>query len=240
MDNKKIGKLIANLRKQKGLTQQELGDKVGVGFRAVSKWERGITTPDISIINDVSKILGISSDELLNGKTKDKNKDKNKLSYKLKIILFLLVIPLTTIILILIYFNTKTYTYTLESTTDDYRVEGQVILHQNDINIILNKLHIFDNELLETKIKNYEYQIYNGDKILFGYGNTEATVQAKKINTIKEFTEIFRVNFNINSFENRREILKNNLILKLTFETNNGEIITEEIKIKLTKTENSK
>ena len=67
MDNKKIGKLIADLRKKQGLTQQELGDKVGVGFRAVSKWERGITLPDITIINEVSRILGISSDELLAG-----------------------------------------------------------------------------------------------------------------------------------------------------------------------------
>ena len=57
MDNKKIGNLIASLRKSKGLTQQDLGDLVGVGFRAVSKWERGITMPDISIINELSKIL---------------------------------------------------------------------------------------------------------------------------------------------------------------------------------------
>ena len=43
-------------RINKGLTQEQLGDMVGVGFRSVSKWERGITLPDISIINDVSKI----------------------------------------------------------------------------------------------------------------------------------------------------------------------------------------
>lgn len=65
MDNQRIGRLITELRKQKGLTQQELGDQVGVGFRAVSKWERGLTLPDISIISDLSKILGISTDYLL-------------------------------------------------------------------------------------------------------------------------------------------------------------------------------
>jgi len=65
MDNKKIGNLISELRKKKGLTQQELGDKVGVGFRAVSKWERGITLPDISIMSDLSDTLGINVDYLL-------------------------------------------------------------------------------------------------------------------------------------------------------------------------------
>ena len=55
MDNKKIGKLIAKLRNEQGLTQQELGDKIGVGFRAVSKWERGITMPDI-ILNVLETI----------------------------------------------------------------------------------------------------------------------------------------------------------------------------------------
>lgn len=65
MDSKEIGKLIKKLRMNKGLTQQELGDKVGVGFRAVSKWESGLTLPDISIISELSKILGVKSDYLL-------------------------------------------------------------------------------------------------------------------------------------------------------------------------------
>lgn len=65
MDNRRIGNLISELRKKKGLTQQELGDMVGVGFRAVSKWERGITIPDISIISELSRILGINVDYLL-------------------------------------------------------------------------------------------------------------------------------------------------------------------------------
>ena len=84
MDQEKIGKLIAKLRKSKGLTQSELGEMVGVGFRAVSKWENGITSPDISIINDLSKILGISADELLQGEL-NKNKEpssQKKFNYK--------------------------------------------------------------------------------------------------------------------------------------------------------------
>ena len=85
MDNKRIGKLISELRKKKGLTQQELGDKVGVGFRAVSKWENGVTLPDISIISELSKVLGINVDQLLCPagyySNLDKKTFKNKIIY---------------------------------------------------------------------------------------------------------------------------------------------------------------
>ena len=65
MDQVKIGKLIARLRKNKNLTQQALGDIMGVGHQAVSKWERGNCLPDISIINKLCEVLDITSDELL-------------------------------------------------------------------------------------------------------------------------------------------------------------------------------
>ena len=49
MENNKIGSFILELRKEKGLTQQELGDKLFVTDKAVSKWERGLSLPDVSI-----------------------------------------------------------------------------------------------------------------------------------------------------------------------------------------------
>jgi len=70
MDLRKIGKLIAKLRNEKGLTQQELGDIVGVGFRTVSKWERGLNLPDIENINELSKIFSVTKEEILNGELK--------------------------------------------------------------------------------------------------------------------------------------------------------------------------
>ena len=68
MDQDKIGKLIAKLRKSKKLTQEQLGAKLGVNSKAVSKWECGLTTPDISIVNELAHILGITTTELLDGK----------------------------------------------------------------------------------------------------------------------------------------------------------------------------
>lgn len=67
MDLMKIGKFIAEQRKAKNLTQSELGQKLGVSDRAVSKWERGLCLPDASLMISLRDILDISLNELLTG-----------------------------------------------------------------------------------------------------------------------------------------------------------------------------
>lgn len=63
-----IGKRIAQLRKEKGLTQEELSQKMEVSAQAVSKWENDQTCPDIASLPKLAKILGVTVDELLSGK----------------------------------------------------------------------------------------------------------------------------------------------------------------------------
>ena len=63
-----IGKRIGLLRRQKGLTQEELANHMGVSPQAVSKWENDQTCPDISALPKLSKLLGVTVDELLEGK----------------------------------------------------------------------------------------------------------------------------------------------------------------------------
>ena len=67
MDVKKIGALIAQLRKEKGLTQRELGARLGVSDRAVSKWERGLNLPDTALFEPLARELGVTIPELLRG-----------------------------------------------------------------------------------------------------------------------------------------------------------------------------
>ena len=240
MDNKKIGKLIADLRKKKGLTQQELGDKVGVGFRAVSKWERGLTLPDITIINELSKILGISSDELLSGEVKKKNKENNKISPKILITLFSIIIVIIIFASILAYHNNKTYTYNIDSTSDEYYVEGQVILHKNNIRIVINELNFLNKDFLETQIENYEYQIMNDEELIVGYGKNIDIAMLDDIDTVRKFVENFKVNYNGNLENSKDEIINDGLTINISFLTLNNEIITKEIETKLTISENNK
>ncbi len=70
MNIEKVGKQIAFLRKAKGITQSELGERIGVSFQAVSKWERGETLPDITILPDLAKILETTVDYILLGSEK--------------------------------------------------------------------------------------------------------------------------------------------------------------------------
>lgn len=67
MDIKRIGNTIKTLRIKEGYTQQSLADILGVTDKAVSKWERGISAPDISLINKISDVLNIDTNNLIDG-----------------------------------------------------------------------------------------------------------------------------------------------------------------------------
>ena len=67
MDQVKIGKFIAHLRRQNGWTQEQLGEKLGVTNKTISRWETGKYMPDIDKLPELSALFGISINELLAG-----------------------------------------------------------------------------------------------------------------------------------------------------------------------------
>lgn len=71
MDNAKIGKLIYQLRKEKSLTQCELAEKMNISDKAVSKWERGLGCPDVSLLPELSKICNVDLEKFLSGELVD-------------------------------------------------------------------------------------------------------------------------------------------------------------------------
>lgn len=68
MDNERIGSFIKELRKEKGLTQKDLAQTLHITDRAVSKWERGLSAPDIALLEPLSELLEVSVGELIRGK----------------------------------------------------------------------------------------------------------------------------------------------------------------------------
>ena len=78
MDQEKIGKFISSCRKEAGLTQAALADKLGITDRAVSKWETGKSLPDASIMIELCNLLGITVNELLTGEHITMEDYKNK------------------------------------------------------------------------------------------------------------------------------------------------------------------
>ncbi|GKV69717.1 XRE family transcriptional regulator [Sporosarcina sp. NCCP-2716] len=67
MDVKKVGGVILQLRKEKGWTQKELADRLHVSDRTVSKWERGAGFPDVSLLTELSALLGANIEDILDG-----------------------------------------------------------------------------------------------------------------------------------------------------------------------------
>lgn len=68
MDKVKIGQFISDCRKRNKLTQEQLSEKLGVSINAVSKWERGLNLPDVSLMKELCKTLDITLNELFEGK----------------------------------------------------------------------------------------------------------------------------------------------------------------------------
>lgn len=67
MDQERIGRFIAELRRERGMTQEALGERLGVSQRSVSRWETGRNMPDISLLTPLADTLGVSVTELLRG-----------------------------------------------------------------------------------------------------------------------------------------------------------------------------
>ncbi len=76
MDMKKIGSFLKALRKEKGLTQEQLAEKLGVAGRTVSRWETASNMPDLSILIQLAEFYDIEVGEILDGERKDKAMDK--------------------------------------------------------------------------------------------------------------------------------------------------------------------
>ena len=73
-----FGEFLYGLRKEKGLTQAELAEALGVTNKAVSKWETGEAMPETSLLIPISRIFGVSVDELLNGRRAEKSDNNNR------------------------------------------------------------------------------------------------------------------------------------------------------------------
>jgi len=115
-----IGKKIMELRKKKGLSQEELAEKVGVARQTISKWELGETSPDLKQSKELSKIFNVSLDELVDNDIKnvliEKTSNTEKLAgLILKLIrfgvIFIVIAPILYIITFIVFKNVREKNY---------------------------------------------------------------------------------------------------------------------------------
>lgn len=179
MNYDKIGSFIQQKRKDKGLTQKQLAEKLGVTDRAISKWERGQGCPDVSILEILSKELGCSILELLKGReienevipvteADDYVRDSMNISKQItkeKVISIINKIIVGTIIVIfmlLLYFNViqKVYVnrvYNLSIDRETYKkVVDRIKIIDNNLNIIKENKGNYSDDDYEKIVKNLE------------------------------------------------------------------------------------
>ena len=184
MNYSKVGQLISKLRKEKGMTQLELADKLGITDRAVSKWECGKGCPDVSLLDDLSKILDVSILEILKGKRletdeiinnnaiiESMNYSKETFKNKIKIILNTLIIAITVVItiyimlmnLLNIFYTQKHYRNKINDKNIFISINEKIsvikktkgVYSDNDYKIILNYIYNIEKRIKEEKSEYY-------------------------------------------------------------------------------------
>lgn len=85
MDQKKIGSFLKELRKEKGLTQEQLAEILGVTNRSVSRWENGVNMPDFDLVIELANHFEVSIEEFLNGERRNDMIDKKEEETLLKV-----------------------------------------------------------------------------------------------------------------------------------------------------------
>ena len=169
MNPKKIGEFIAQKRKEKGLNQKQLADKLYITDRAISKWETGRGIPDISIVDSLAKELDVEIIELLQGKEQKENDNVNSLindslkygfnNAKEKTIQIVNTICITIFVIIcssLLFFNLRS-TYMLNRTYTNNGVFAKSEIEVNNlkskIDLIRNNQGIYTDEEYNTIIR---------------------------------------------------------------------------------------
>lgn len=169
MDNNRIGKKIASLRKEKGLTQEKLGQKLFITDKAISKWERGLSLPDISLLEkladeldtDIYTILQISKkkdvnvEKILDEESKKIKKEMNRKN-KILIICF-------SCIIVFILFKLLPIGYDVIHVRYDFNGQNKVVnlgapkfsflIKNNENNYSIKNLR--GNYILKSEVKNY-------------------------------------------------------------------------------------
>ena len=197
--NNEISKLIETKRKEKGLTQAQLAEKLGVSNTAISKWEHSCNLPDISLLEPLSEILDLDILSLLsaqnasNENTIKKNKKTKRLNIIVSIcIITLFILSLTTLNIIKDNQYKKelsrikseqTEVYRFYSNGEEYKINGYLIHNNNEQMIILKELS-YQGDLVNNykSVTRTEITMYNNEKEIFHKNLENKTRKKYEIN----------------------------------------------------------
>ena len=249
MDPIKVGRFIANLRKEKGLTQEELAEKINVSNKTISKWEVGINVPDTNCLYELSKVFDIPTQDILNGgeiQNNDENNDsiKNGINFynrlfikKITRIVLLVIIGIVAIFSILYTISNYNEVQVYDITSDDenFEIKGYLIFNSEESIFVIDNIKYYGKDnLYSDSIIYYDISIINDIQ------NHLYFIDEKNLNNENSLPNILN-GIKISFITNPNEMTKveqnsiNDFYLKITLKNENYETINYKVKLNMKK-----
>ena len=172
IDNEKVGKFIENLRKEKGLTQQDLADILSVSNQAVSKWESGRNLPDIAIQRVICDTFNITMEELHAGERDIKKRNKTKKirkENKIFSITLMCIVPVMVFFVVYFIINfraLKIYYSNSQITNEENSIRANLLIFKlpRKLIIFINNIYPCNYEVKDSDL--LDLKLYSGNKKL--------------------------------------------------------------------------
>lgn len=219
-----FGEIIKDIRKKNNLTQKELADKLYVTYQAVSKWENNKSIPDISILQNISKMFNIDLNYLTN------TKKRNNTIYFILIIIFL-ILSLTITILI-----TKNHTHdfemrTIKTTCNDFNLSGTIAYNKDKTAIFISEIDycgLNKDQIYDTITSTLYQNENNKEKII---------ITNKEKNNLSLNDYLKDLTYHVDNYKSTcLDYNKNELYIKIELQKKNESTITYTIPLKINDT----
>lgn len=194
----KSGEFIAGLRKERGMTQQELASLVGIGDKTISKWERGINVPDVIMLKKIADIFDVDISEILNGERNAKISPKIVKMYENKTIRYttFCCIGLFFAILfaLLIYFCNnfdKFKVYRFKGSGENYELTGNIYQVSNKYKMVVDDFYVYDTSKYDKlKIDTYKVSIHIGGDTVYSITEGKTVEEKSKSSEYIKYSDI--------------------------------------------------
>jgi len=215
MDMNKFGERLSGYRKNKNITQEEFAARMGVSAQAVSKWERGQSLPDISLIHDIGDILGVDANEILNVTSMSRITENDDIVEQKRLLSGLCAEPIK------IIFGRNIVPIFIEGLKTKLISEKRIEIARES-GILIPIIHALD----EDQINDNEFRIISYDKVL--YSEDLAVIEDATFESlIDKLFEISVINYSDIINKQIVKILIDNL--KTTYPGVADEVIPEKI-----------
>ena len=179
-----IGNNIKQLRQKNNLTQDQVAEKIGVSYQAVSKWENGRGIPDIEMLKKISEVFDVDIDEIING---EKKKQKSKYNLSLLIASVFGIVVIVLFLLITIFFNKDNINVAnINSIESNFSVNGVIVSENNSTMIHISDIRV--NKELDKKFYSIESMLYEDNnknyKIISEYKSIANNNETKNLDEL--------------------------------------------------------